>query len=183
MDAAAAQGLDRATWRHLYRRALLRPLLTVTALVLLYYALPLDRPRGLPLIVTFTAGFVVLVGLTVWQVSAILRSPYPAVQAVEAVAVAIPLFLLLFAATYHVTSITSPDTFTQQMSKTSALYFTVTVFATVGFGDITPVTEAARALVLIQMVADLLILGVLVQVFTRAVHLGRARRSNASAAD
>ena len=29
------------------------------------------------------------------------------------------------------------------MTRTDALYFVVTVFATVGFGDITPVSETA----------------------------------------
>jgi voltage-gated potassium channel len=55
------------------------------------------------------------------------------------------------------------------------------VFATVGFGDIAPVTEAARVVVTVQMVGDLLVLGVLLQAIVGAVKLGRAKRRNAPA--
>jgi voltage-gated potassium channel len=37
------------------------------------------------------------------------------------------------------------------MTHTDALYFTVTVFATVGFGDITARTDTARLLVTVQI--------------------------------
>jgi hypothetical protein len=67
------------------------------------------------------------------------------------------------------------------MDRTDAIYFTVTVFATVGFGDIAPVTESARVVVTLQMVGDLLVLGVLLQAIVGAVKLGRARRRNAPA--
>ena len=43
MEEASLDQLDPATRRALYRRALVRPLLTVTALLGLYYLLPLDR--------------------------------------------------------------------------------------------------------------------------------------------
>jgi hypothetical protein len=42
MEESGLDGLDPATRRALYRRALVRPLLTVTALVALYYLLPLS---------------------------------------------------------------------------------------------------------------------------------------------
>jgi hypothetical protein len=59
----------------------------------------------------------------------------------------------------------------------SALYFTMTVFATVGFGDIAPVTPAARAVVLGQMVGNLVVLGLLLRLVTSAVRINRRRRS------
>jgi voltage-gated potassium channel len=51
----------------------------------------------------------------------------------------------------------------------------------VGFGDIAPVTTSARVVVKLQMVGDLLLLGVLLQAIVGAVKLGRARRRNAPA--
>jgi len=45
------------------------------------------------------------------------------------------------------------------LTRSDSLYFTVTVFSTVGFGDITPKTELARLLVTGQMVVDVIILG------------------------
>ena len=55
-----------------------------------------------------------------------------------AMATIIPLFLVLFAWIYLTMSRFSPSTFGHPLDRTSALYFTVSVFSTVGFGDITP---------------------------------------------
>ncbi len=67
--------------------------------------------------------------------------------------------------------------FSEPMSRTDARYFTVTVFATVGFGDISAVSQAARVLVTSQMVADLLLLGFVLRAVLGAVERGRARRA------
>jgi hypothetical protein len=68
------------------------------------------------------------------------------------------------------------------MTRTNALYFTVTVFATVGFGDITAKTEAARLVVTGQMLIDLIILGLGARVIVGAVTRGRQRRPEATSA-
>jgi hypothetical protein len=47
--------------------------------------------------------------------------------------------------------------FAGPLTRTDALYFTVTVFPTVGFGDITARSETARIVVTGQMIADLVI--------------------------
>jgi voltage-gated potassium channel len=51
---------------------------------------------------------------------------------------------------------------------------TVTLFSTVGFGDITPQQETARLLVTTQMLLDLVILGLGLQAILGAVKRGRA---------
>jgi hypothetical protein len=50
------------------------------------------------------------------------------------------------------------------------------VFATVGFGDITAKTEAARLVVTGQMIVDLIIIGLGARVIVGAVTRGRQRR-------
>ena len=113
--------------------------------------------------------------LVAWQVRSILRSPHPALQAVEAVALSLPLFLLLFAATYTLLSDSHPAAFTEPLSRFDSLYFVVTVFATVGFGDISAVSTVARVLVTMQMVGDLVLIGLVLRVFLTAVDRGRRR--------
>jgi hypothetical protein len=66
------------------------------------------------------------------------------------------------------------------LTRTDSLYFTVTVFATVGFGDINATSQAARVLVTVQMVLDLIVLGLGIRVFTSAVQSGRQRTNNQS---
>jgi voltage-gated potassium channel len=55
------------------------------------------------------------------------------------------------------------------------------VFSTVGFGDITPETQPARVVTMIQMLADLLMVGLVLRVMLGAVKAGRERRDAASA--
>jgi voltage-gated potassium channel len=54
------------------------------------------------------------------------------------------------------------------------------VFATVGFGDIAPVTDAARITTMVQMVGDLLVVGLVLRVMLGAVKQGRERRAGAA---
>jgi len=83
---------------------------------------------------------------------------------------------LLFAATYVVLDTISAGNFSQPLTRTGALYFTVTVFSTVGFGDITAKTDTARLVVTGQMIADLIVLGIGIKVILGAVTRGRQQR-------
>ena len=85
-----------------------------------------------------------------------------------------PVFLLLFAATYFMMEQANADNFNvDSLTRTDSLYFTVTVFATVGFGDIAATSQVARVVVIAQMIFDLLVLGLVVKVFVGAVEIGR----------
>ena len=159
-------------------RAVLRALGSAVALVAIYYLLPLDHTFNWLAITTLVIGLVALIGLIAYQVRAIIASPFPVLRAVEALATSVPLFLLLFAATYVVLAALAHGSFSQPMNHTNALYFTVTVFATVGFGDITAQTATARLLVTGQMIVDLIILGLGARVILSAVQRGRDRRPN-----
>jgi voltage-gated potassium channel len=157
-------------------RSLLQAVGSTTVLVTIYYLLPLDHSGRWFAGTTLVIGLAVLVGLVAFQVRAISGSRYPGLRALEALAVTVPLFLLLFASIYLVTATLSARSFSQPLNHTDALYFTVTVFATVGFGDITATTAAARLVVTGQMLIDLIILGVGARVILGAVSRGRQRR-------
>jgi hypothetical protein len=77
-----------------------------------------------------------------------------------------------------------PASFTaDNLTRTDALYFTVTVFATVGFGDISAASQAARLLVTAQMILDLIVLGLGIRVFIGAVEEGRRRQETTTEDD
>ncbi|MBP2479325.1 hypothetical protein JOF53_008197 [Crossiella equi] len=154
--------------------AVLRPLLLVAVLVTGYYLLPAGRDLGVGALLAFLGGLALVVALLAWQVRRILASPWPVLQGVAALVMVSTVFLLLFALSYHVLEQDRPHSFTAPLGRTDALYLSVTVFATVGFGDLTPVTEPARILVTVQMVGDLLLLGLALRVVLAAVE--RARR-------
>jgi len=150
---------------------------TVAALIAIYYLLPLDHASTPAAVTILIIGLVAFIALVAFHVRSIMRSPFPQLRAVEALGVNVPLFLLLFAATYVTLATLSVKNFGEHLSHTDGLYFTVTVFSTVGFGDITAKTATARLLVTGQMIADLIILGLAIKVVVGAVKQGRQRQT------
>lgn len=163
------------------RRVLLGHCLRATAaaglLTTLYYVAPLEGGFGVLTVLTLLLGLLAFGLLTAWQVSAIARSAYPRLSALEAMATGVPLFLLVFSATYFILSESVPGSFSEALNRTDALYFTVTVFATVGFGDIVPVTGTGRVLTTVQMVADLIVVGVIAKALFGAMKIAMRKRS------
>ena len=173
---------NREVPRRLLAGALLRSLAVATAVLVLYFTAPLDGKR-LRLTLWVIVLLVAVVALLVWQVRCILRSPHPRLRAVEAVGTTLPLFLAVCAATHFLIELANPGNYSQSMTRMDALYFVVTVFATVGFGDITPVSETARIVTTLQMVGDLVFVGVIARVLVGAVQEGLRRQGRPPAGD
>ena len=131
--------LTRQRRRQLLTIAGLRSLASVAVLVTAYFLLPFTRLLDGRLVVEFAAGVLLVIVVLTVQTLATLRSRYPLLRSVEAMATTIPLFLVVFS---------------------TALYFTMTTFATVGFGDITPVSVPARFVTLLQIIGGLILVGV-----------------------
>jgi voltage-gated potassium channel Kch len=156
---------------------LLRAVGSTAVLIAVYYLAPLDHLTRIPLFVCMIIGLLLLAAMIAYQVWAILRASFPGVRAIQALATTVPLFLLLYSATYFLMSHTSAINFSvHALTRTDSLYFTVTIFATVGFGDISPASQAARLVVTTQMVLNLIVLGLGVKLIAGAVQ--RARQTN-----
>jgi voltage-gated potassium channel len=154
----------------------LRAALSTIALVTIYYLLPLERYSAAFGVITLFVGLLGLVALIAFQIRAIIKAEYPVLRAVGALATSAPLFLLQFATSYFVMGRLSAANFSEPLTRTDALYFTVTVFATVGFGDITATTQGARILVTCQMLLGILIVGLGARIFVDAVKQGRQQQ-------
>ncbi|AKG46640.1 potassium channel family protein [Streptomyces sp. JH002] len=164
--------------RRLLLLTTLRATVTVIVLLVLFYTLPVDRPLDRLNALWFLTGFLVFAAAVAWQVYAIIRSPYPSLRAIEAFSVVVPVFLLMFAGAYYVMETDQPGSFTMPLTRTDALYFTVTVFVTVGFGDITATTAPSRILVTVQMVAGLVLVGVVARLIVSAVQINMRRMTS-----
>src|SRR5436305_12879294 len=126
MTASPGSGPDaRPPYRRIVR-SLLRATGSTVALVTIYYLLPLDHSSTGAAVTILVIGLAVLIGLIAFQVRSILRSRFPALRAVEALATSVPLFLLLFASAYAVMAAISARTFGERLTPTDDLYFTVT---------------------------------------------------------
>lgn len=172
--------LPRPLRRRLMLLATLRAGLTGTVLVLAYFLMPLTLIGQTELLTAFLIGMGVVVAVLALEFSRTLRSPYPRLRAIEAVMTSWPLFVVLFAALHFVVAAMDPHAYTQPMTRLDAIYFTVTTFATVGYGDISPVSQPARLIVLVQIVCGLLLVGVIAKLLFGIAQEGdRLSRSSA----
>ncbi|MBW0092173.1 two pore domain potassium channel family protein [Pseudonocardia sp. KRD-184] len=167
----AGPGLRRTT------AAVVRVVLSVGMLLVVYYQAPLDRRIDAQVLVWLGLGLVGLGGALTWQVRSILMSDAPRLRAAETAAVGLPTLLLLHASAYGVLSLQDPLSFTQPLGRTDALYFAMTVFTTVGFGDIAPASQLARVLTMTQMVVGLIAVGVVARLLLGVVRVAVDRRA------
>ena len=155
--------------------SLLRSLLVSVVIVAGYFLLPMSRLDG-SLTAALGGGLAVVTLLLGWQIREISRSPYPRVRAIGALATSVPLFLAVFATTYYLMGLAQPDNFSEPLTRLDAAYFTVTVFATVGFGDVLAVSPAARAVATVQMLGNLVVVGLVARTLLGAVQTSLSRR-------
>jgi len=155
----------------------LRLAVSIVALLWVYYTIPVkdsaDGDSDLPWLLLELLIFGAIVGV---QVPLISRARYPVLRGLESLALTVLLFLLIFARVYLSNSASDPAVFTQVLDKDTALYFTTTVFATVGFGDIVAASNPMKLLVTLQMLLNLVVFGLVIRVITSAAQRGMARK-------
>ena len=106
------------------------------------------------------------------QIRRVRDARYPTLEAMEALVLIAIMFLAVFAGIYVHLSANDPTAFTEPLDHFTAFYFALTVLATVGFGDITPVSDPARFVCMIQMGIDLVFIGLLIKVLGGAARQG-----------
>ncbi|MEO7079226.1 MAG: potassium channel family protein [Rhodococcus sp. (in: high G+C Gram-positive bacteria)] len=163
--------------RVLLCRALFRPVVTAVLLTAFYFVVPMN---GAADVGSLTILAVVLIGVgvvTAWQVTKVLKADYPTVQAIEATAAIVPVYLVGFSTVYFLMSQAAYENFTEPVSRMGSLYFSLSVFSTVGFGDIAASTDSARAVVSLQMVGNLVLIALGGRLLLAAIRRGQARNA------
>jgi hypothetical protein len=182
MATSSIAGIGEVERRHLVATGV-RALLSTGVLLGAYYLIPLSVHhhghgiiRDVGAMARLGVAVAVFVVVLTFEIRGITKARHPMLRAGVAMAVVIPLFLVFFAWIYLTMSVSDPATFGGAIhgDRTIALYFTVTVFSTVGFGDITPRTDLARLVTTFQMLADLAVVAVVVRMI-----LGTATRTTA----
>ncbi|MGC5166439.1 potassium channel family protein [Luteimicrobium sp. DT211] len=141
-----------------------------------YAALPLDGSARSA--VRLGVALILVALLVVWEVWRILGAGIPALRAIQALGTIAVVFLATFASAYLAMSHADPSRFDVPLDHVSAFYFTTTVFATVGFGDITPHDHLGQIVVTVQMLLDLVLIGLVVRVLIAAARMGHQRRGD-----
>ena len=184
MTARRLSELGKAERRRAWLRTVAALSLAWIVLAAVYYLMPAGvvpaSHSGGGSFLRLGVGIALFAAILVGQARRIAGAGLPELRAVEALGFVIPLFLVLFAGFYLSMSNTSAAMFSEQLNHTRALYFAITVFSTVGFGDITPKTNFAEIVVSIQMLLDLVIIGAVVRLLLNAAQAGLARAQRSS---
>ena len=175
MATASIQGIGEVERKELFAAGL-RAAVSTGVLIATYYLVPVGARHhvhgigyDIGVAVRISVAAAIFITVLTLEIRAITRAKHPMLRAGVAMAVVIPLFLLFFAWAYVTMSSSNSGAFVGgPLDKTGGLYFAVTVFATVGFGDITPHTNLARLLVTFQMLADLAVIAVVIRLIIGA---------------
>ena len=137
-----------------------------------YYLIPFDDRTAGQSLIRLAFGIVAFILVLALELHGVKRDEVPGLRAIQALGVTIPLFLVVFAIVYLSLSQSSSAHFSEPLDHTGALYLVITVFSTVGFGDITPETGGARIVVSTQMLLDLVVIGAVVKLLLNAAKTG-----------
>ncbi|WP_107358030.1 potassium channel family protein [Streptomyces agglomeratus] len=153
-----------------------RALSVSAGLVTAYYLLPLDGRTTSATWAILVCGLLAVVLVFTWEARAIVRSPHPRLRGAEALAATLAVYLVLFACAYYLLERSAPGSFSEPLTRTDALYFTLTTFSTVGFGDITADSQTGRVVTMVQMTGGLLLVGVAARVLASTVQAALRRQ-------
>ena len=120
-----------------------------------------------------SAAIVALLPLTLRRIRALLTSDQPMIDVAEVLVTLLGLLVTGFAAIYYAMDRNGTQ-FAGLANRVDSIYFTVTTLSTVGFGDITATSSTARLVVTVQMVFDLVYIGLSVRVLTSVAASRRA---------
>src|SRR3954469_12319067 len=153
-------------------------LIGVVGLILALYAfVPVSgSPRGgLPLRVVVTAILLVaLVAGLLWQLR---LSAADGDRRVDGLVAAIVTVLTVFSMAFYVLEMRDPGEVAGLHTRLDALYFSASTMLTVGYGDVHAVGQTARAVVLLQMVFDVVFVATAVTLLSSRVRRAAEART------
>ena len=168
MEQPRESTADRPMWLEVVYSALR----TVVGLVFIFWLLSTvpeeSDPRVSIPIVLLIIGMAIYALVLRLQLRRVVRAKRPGLIAAESLILSAGLFIAIFSGIYVVIEGDSPGSFSEPIDHFTATYFTLTVLATVGFGDVTATSDTARFIVMMQMALGLGFLAVIIKVFTGA---------------
>lgn len=157
-----------------HRTRVLRNSTAILCALLVYYGIPLNLDLGDRIlgILVFLAGFAGLAQLIERHVRRITAAPQRAGRQVDGILLLLTVTIVFFALTYYLLAKNDPGQFEGLVTRTDALYYTIVTLGTVGFGDVRATGQAARIVTMLQIVFDLVVVGVLLAVATGTITRG-----------
>ncbi len=138
--------------------------------IVAYFVMPLDGEFAEVLAVLLVIGAaVLLVPLAVRRASYILVAEQPLLVAAQSLFTILTLLVVSFSTVYYVLATQVDDQVNGIETKLDAVYYTLTILSTVGFGDITATGQWARGTVTINMIVNLVLVAVALRLLSWAL--------------
>lgn len=137
-------------------------------LALVYFLVPV-RSVDSGVVWRLLAAALLLVGLSVLVVAHLRRQA----SRVSNLVLLLVVIVLAFALLFHVVATRNPGEFEGLDTRIDALYFTLTTMTTTGYGDVVPVGQWAKSLIIAVFVFDIVFLGLLISAIGQAFRRGR----------
>lgn len=149
----------------------MRTLLGLAGVLGLYFFIPVEHQSS---ILRLAANLVITVGCMIVVATVVLRE-FRRMQLGESLKftgwqllIVLELLLVAFALTYFSLAIHGQDQMAGIRTRLDALYFSATTITTVGYGDVHPVGQVARAITTVQLVFDVVFIAAFARLLTRA---------------
>lgn len=150
----------------------------IVGLLTIYMVLPEPTGEEPPWLIFISIVVITVIysAGAIWSLLYINRAKHPVRVGLITLAVMVTAMVVIFALTYLSLSVESAENFNVPLDKVGALYFTMTILSTVGFGDIVATGNPSRIAVMIQMVVGLTLITALARVLVEAARRAARRR-------
>ncbi len=154
MDPDASRAQRAAIGRSVARTVLV--LFGVTAVFLLLPVQAFNLSDTIRIVAVFLIGLAGIAFLIVWQVMAYRDAKISGRARLQGLIVALYVAVLFFALSYYLMALSGPEQIAGLKTRMDALYFSLTIMSTVGFGDVHAESQASRAIVSLHLAFNLL---------------------------
>jgi voltage-gated potassium channel len=154
--------------------------LILAAVVTVYFVVPVSPDLQRNTLIRVLIALVILALMAAGVVRQLRRHLDDTDRRIDGLIVSITVVMAVFALCFLTLEQRDPTQFESMETRLDALYFTVATAASVGYGDVHAVGQAARAMVLVQMVFNVVFLGTAVALLStriRAVATARAAQA------
>jgi hypothetical protein len=142
--------------------------LVAAALVVAYVLLPVHSTALFPSWVSVILTMLTLAGVALYEYWVVTRSEFPLLREMQAITFVVSIAVVGYAAIYASVASYDAAAFSEPLDRVGALYLSVATASTVGFGDIHARSDAARIVVMLQIVTTVGLVGVAVKMIRRA---------------
>ena len=155
--------------------------LILAALVAVYFVVPVSAETHRINVVRALAAVVMGVALVAGVVRQLRLHLDDTDRRVDGLIVSIMAVMVAFAFCFYTMEQRDPGQFAELHTRLDALYFTAATAASVGYGDVHATGQAARALVLVQIVFNVVFIGTAVALVSSRIKAVSSARAKARA--